>query len=180
MAAVLFYTIGYPGAGKTTLAKNLAAKLGAEHIYGDQIGYELFTHPKFTPDEVQQVRAAMEQRAIQSLSDGKSVIYDAMLHTRDMRQRLAAIARANNATAIGLYVRVPEKIARERASIIRTADFATSYVRQVPKEVFDKHLQMFEPPHPKELTIEAWGTATFPMQYSSLITQLRDLKTGLS
>ncbi len=175
MSAVLFYMIGLPGAGKTTFAQNFAKQLGIDHIYGDRIGYELFTHPRFTPDEVQLVRSTMEQRVVQGLRQGKSVVYDAMLHNAAVRQNLANIALSHGRQAVGIWLQTPEKRARDRAGAGRFADFAKDYKRIVPKEVFDRHLGMFEEPNHTERVIQLWGTATFTMQYASLRKQLRDM-----
>lgn len=175
MAAVLFYMIGLPGAGKTTFAKNLANQLKIDHIYGDRIGYELFKQPKFTPDEVQLVRSTMERRVIDGLRQGKSVIYDAMLHNAAVRQNLANVALSHGRDAVGIWVQTPENTARVRAGAVRFADFAKDYKRIVPKEVFDRHLSMFEAPGRNERVIQVWGTATFAMQYASLRKQLREM-----
>lgn len=175
MAAVLFYMIGLPGSGKTTFAQNFAKQLHADHIYGDRIGYELFKQPRFTPDEVQLVRSTMEQRVIHGLRQGKSVVYDAMLHNVAVRQSLADIALTHGRQAVGIWVQTPENTARVRAGTVRFADFAKDYKRIVPKEVFDRHLGMFEPPMHNERIVQVWGTATFTMQYASVRKQLRDM-----
>lgn len=176
MSAVLFYMIGLPGAGKTTFAQNLANQLKIDHIYGDKIGYELFTHPRFTPDEIQLVRRTMEHRVVQGLRSGRSVIYDAMLHSRTARQSLARIALLHNLAAVGIWIQVPEKIARQRADTIRVADFSKEYKRQVPKEIFDKHARLFEPPGHSERVVTIWGTAPFSMQYAALRAWLGEAK----
>ena len=176
MSAVLFYTIGLPGAGKTTFAKNLARQLGGEHIYGDKVGYQLFTQPKFTPEEVQQVRSTMEQMTRRTLANGRSAVYDALLLNRALRQYVANIAQTQGKQAVGIWVQTPEQIARNRAGVVRFADFAKDYKRIVPKEVFDRHLHAFEEPGPNERVLKVWGTASFPMQYASLRKQLIELK----
>lgn len=176
MSAVLFYTIGLPGAGKTTFAQNLAKQLSIDHIYGDKIGYELFTHPKFTSDEIQLVRQTMERRVIQGLKNGRSVVYDAMLHSRASRQQLASIAWSHHLAAVGIWIHTPEATARRRANTIRIADFSKAYKRQVPPAVFNRHLQLLEVPAPPETTVQIWGTAPFNMQYAVLRTWLRNMK----
>ena len=176
MAAVLFYTIGLPGAGKTTFAQGLAKQLNIDHIYGDKIGYELFTHPKFTPEEVAMVRSEMQRRVAQGLRANKSVVYDAMLHTSSMRKALVDFAASHGKEAVGVWVQTPESTARQRAGVVRVANFSRDYKRIVPPAVFDKHLQLFEPPTKLEQTITVWGTATFAMQYASVRKQLLDMK----
>ncbi len=176
MPAVLFYMVGLPGSGKTTFAQSLAKQLSIDHIYGDKIGYELFTHPKFTPDEVAMVRGEMRRRVVVGLRSGKSVVYDAMLHSRALRQDIASIALSHNLPAVGIWVRVPEQTARARAGVVRMADFSKEYKRQVPAAVFDKHVHLFEPPTPPEKVAQVWGTATFGMQYASLRQWLLEMK----
>jgi hypothetical protein len=99
-----------------------------------------------------------------------------MLHSRAQRQQLASIAWSHNLLAVGVWIRTPEKTARERANTIRVADFSKEYKRQVPKATFDKHLLLLELPTPPERFVEIWGTAPFNMQYSALRNWLRDAK----
>ncbi len=175
MSAVLFYTIGLPGAGKTTFAQNLARQLGGEHIYGDKVGYQLFTQPKFTPEEVQLVRSTMEQMTKRALASGHSVVYDALLLSRSLRQYVADIARSQGKQAVGVWMQTPEQVARTRSGVVRFADFAKDYKRIVPPEVFNRHLQAFEEPQTNEHVIKIWGTASFSMQYTSLRSALREM-----
>lgn len=179
MAATLFYMIGFPGAGKTTFAKHLANELKIDHIYGDRIGYELFVRPRFTPEEVQAVQAAMERRVMVGLRRGSSVIYDAMLHSRASRKALTDLAQAHGGQAVGIWVKTPEKVARTRAGVVRSADFANDYKRIVPPELFDRHLQLLELPRPGEQVVEVWGTASFTMQYASFRAQTRVMNVSL-
>src|SRR5690349_20512151 len=95
MSAVLFYTIGLPGAGKTTFARNFSHWLAVEHLRGDKIGLELFRFPTFSQQERQMVHAEMGRRAGESLRSGRHVLYDAAVNSRALRQQLETLATQN-------------------------------------------------------------------------------------
>src|SRR5438046_1398870 len=99
MRPVLFYTIGYPGAGKTSLANRLHYWLGAEHLRGDAIGLELFRFPTYSPHERTMVYAEMDERAGVNLRAGKHVLYDASTNTLAQRNHLTELAEQHGGMA---------------------------------------------------------------------------------
>jgi len=171
MRPILFYTVGYPGAGKTTVASKLSFWLGAEHLRGDKIGIELFRFPTFSPQERQAVYAEMQNRAATHLQKGKHVIYDAATNTYAQRVALMALAKQHGGQAVGLWVQVPVATAKRRAGTVRSDGVAGAVVRVVPPEVFDQYVAAFEAPGPDERTIVISGDADFTLQYRRLLRQ---------
>src|SRR4029078_5763857 len=100
MGVVLFYTIGLPGAAKTTFARSLSTWLSVPHLRGDRIGLELFRFPTFSPEARRPVYADMSRRAGETLRGGRHVIYDAAINTVAQREQLRRLAREHGATAI--------------------------------------------------------------------------------
>jgi predicted kinase len=175
MRPVLFYTVGYPGAGKTTLAQSLSQVLGGEHLRGDKIGLELFRFPTYSPDERRAVYAEMQRRAAQALRAGRPVLYDAATNTYAQRQAVAASAHACHSPAIGIWVQTPTAVAKKRAGSVRDGGVVGQVVRVIPPHIFDQYVAAFEAPDPAtehEIVVVS-GDAPFYMQYRRLARQLQ-------
>jgi predicted kinase len=173
MRPILFYTVGLPGAGKTTWARSIATLLHAEHLRGDKIGLELFRFPTFSPQERQAVYAEMTHRASEGLRNGQHVVYDAAANTAAQRQAIANLARANGADAVGVWVQTSIPIAKKRAGQARDTGLAGAVVRVIPPHIFDQYAAAFESPQHGEPIILLSGEALFYLQYRRLQRQLR-------
>jgi predicted kinase len=173
MRPVLFYTIGYPGAGKTTVASSLSFLLGAEHLRGDKIGIELFRFPTYSPQERQMVYAEMARRAAERLRQGKHVLYDASTNTAAQRAYLAQFAEQHGGVALGVWVQTAVPTAKKRAGTARTDGVANGVVRVIPPHIFDQLAASFEQPQPHENVIVISGEAPFALQYRRILRQLR-------
>jgi predicted kinase len=165
--------VGVPGAGKTTLAHNLAYLLRAEHLRGDKIGLELFRFPTFSPAERQAVFQEMSYRAADALAGGHHVIYDAATNTAAQRQLVTRLAQQNGAHAVGLWVHTPLPTAKKRAAQARDAGIAGAVVRVIPPHLFDQYVAAFEEPDGSELVIAISGDAPFYLQYRRLLRALQ-------
>lgn len=172
MSPVLFYTVGLPGAGKTTFASGLSNWLGVEHLRGDKIGLELFRFPTFSPQERQVVYSEMNNRAIESLRAGRHAMYDAAVNTRVQRDQLLALAKQWGAEAVGVWVQVPVPLAKKRAGTLRDAGVAGPVARIIPPHIFDQYAAAFEAPMNDENIIFIAGNACFALQYRRLQRQL--------
>jgi predicted kinase len=179
MRPVLFYTVGLPGAGKTTFASSLSYWLGIGHLRGDKIGLELFRIPTFSPQERQIVYAEMGQRAAGALQGGRHAVYDAAVNTREQREQLAALARQHGGTALGIWVQVPTGLAKQRAGTVRDSGLAGPVARVIPPHIFDQYAAAFEAPAADEPVIYVAGNAPFALQYRRLKRQLGGSARGL-
>ncbi len=170
--SILFYAIGYPGSGKTTVAKRLSKHMGLDHLYADRIAFELFRLPKYTPQEAAVLYGTMDQQASDKLRSGRSVIYDAMANSHAMRNRLVRLAKAHGCHAVGIWVRTPVEIAKQRSGGHRPSEFIPNQYRTVPERVFVRHVTTFEAPQPYEAIIPLSGL-------DDVETQIKALKAGL-
>lgn len=173
MRPVLFYTVGYPGAGKTTLAVSLKYWLDAVHLRADKIGLELFRFPTFSAAERQAVHQEMHYRAIDAIQSGTSVIYDAATNTRAQRGAVAALGEKLGVPTIGLWVQVPTELAMNRAGKLRDSRLAGPVARIIPPAIFMQYVQAFETPTQDEACIVVSGEAPYALQYRRLQRQLR-------
>ena len=171
MSAVLFYTVGLPGAGKTTFASALSFWLGASHVRADKIGLELFYFPTYSPRERQMVYAEMNRQTVQNLRDGRHVVYDAAVNTRLQREQLEKLATQYDVEAIGLWIQVPTELAKNRAGTLREVGLGP-VGRIIPPHIFDQYVAAFETPYSDEHTAIVAGDACFALQYRQLLRQL--------
>ncbi len=172
MAALLFYTIGYPGSGKTTMASSLATLLDGEYLRGDKIGLELFRFPTFSQAERIAVHQEMSRRAADALRQGRHVLYDANNNTAQQRSAIVELARQNGAIAIGLWVQTPIDIAKKRAGTARDGGLAGSLVRIIPPHIFDQYVAAFETPQGEHGVLPISGAVPFYLQYRRLQQRL--------
>ncbi len=173
MGAVLFYTVGLPGAGKTTFAASLSCWLNVPHLRGDKIGLELFRFPTFSPQERAVVYGEMNRRAGESLRAGKHVLYDAAVNTRAQRDQLIDLAKQNGGEAVGVWIEVPIEMAKTRAGKIRDSGVAGPVARVIPPHIFDQYAAAFEAPQDDEPVAMVAGNACFALQYRRLQRQVR-------
>lgn len=172
MRPILFYAVGYPGAGKTTFAAALAYWLEGEHIRGDKIGLELFRFPTFSPQERAMVYQEMAQRTSDALRSGKHVLYDASVNTRMQREQLDTLAGKCQTVAIGLWLRTPVPIAKQRAAKARDTGLGQPVARVIPPHIFDQIIAHFVAPVPGEAVVAIPGDLPFFTQYRGLRVRL--------
>lgn len=172
MRPVLFYTIGLPGAGKTTFARSLSTWLHAEHLRGDKIGLELFRFPTFSAQERATVYGEMGRRAGEHLQQNRHVLFDAAMNTHAQRNQLAQLAAKHGGMAIGILLDTPLLLAKKRAGVVRDTGIVGAVARVVPPHIFDQYAAVFEPPAEDESVIVISGSAPFSLQYRRLRRQL--------
>ncbi|HUC89177.1 MAG TPA: ATP-binding protein [Patescibacteria group bacterium] len=175
MRPILFYTIGYPGAGKTTLATRLSHWLSAEHLRGDKIGLELFKYPTFSLQERRMVYAEMNKRAAMQLTADRNALYDASANTFAQRQQLTALAHKYGGEAVGLWVQVPIAIARRRAGTARDQGISGGVIRIIPPNIFEQYVAAFEAPQNDEPVLIMAGDKPFHAQYARLFRELNGI-----
>lgn len=151
----LYLFIGSPGAGKTHVAKALAAKTGATHIWADIERQRLFKPPTHSQEESDELYARLNDEAELLLQQGKSVIFDTNFNYYADRVKLRAIAQKYGAETIVIWVTTPEAIARSRS--VYPPTMRNGYMQGMSDEQFNAITSKLEPPHEDEKVIKIDG-----------------------
>ena len=72
----LYLLVGYPGAGKTTVARIIAETTDAVHLWADRERLKMFGTPRHSAAENTRLYAYLNKLTEQLLGEGKSVIFD--------------------------------------------------------------------------------------------------------
>lgn len=112
----LYLMVGYPGAGKTTIAQYIHELTGATHIWVDRERIATFGNPTFSSQESRQLYALLNARVGQLLRDGMSVIYDTDFRFRKDRDHLREIATAAGAKAVAVWLTTDLPTSKRRAT----------------------------------------------------------------
>ena len=180
MRPILFYTIGYPGAGKTTFARNLTNWFGGTHLRADKIGLSLFVVPTFSDAERKAVYQHMDHQAMLALNTNRFVLYDGALNSSDQRLKLKRLAAEHGAIAVGLWMNVPTNVARVRAGKLRDVGVGGVGGRIIPPELFERYKAAFEEPSAAdELFLRVDGIKPFGYQYRQLAHDLKRYNISL-
>jgi len=166
--ATLFYTIGYPGSGKTTFSLQLKRKLGLVHLYADEIGVDIFRIPKFSPQERRYLYEEMNWQAENHLKSDKGVIYDANINSLALRNNLRSLAKRVDAIAVGLWLNTPQEIALERLRHprrIRGVILNNLAGRNASERFYEEVTKNYTIPKRESNIIEISGVLPFTEQY---------------
>jgi predicted kinase len=164
----LYILCGLPFAGKTTLARTLVNQQTISHVAIDTINSERGAWDDETgmsPEEWAVTYSEAYSRIDALLSQGKSVVDDSVNFTRELRDRLRAIAERYSTQTMVIYVDIPiAEIRRRWQENRRTAARA-----DVRESDFLQVAELFEPPTEGEnvlcydgsMPIETWVRLTF-------------------
>ena len=147
--------VGYPGAGKTTVAQLIAGRTGAEHIWADLERHKMFDDPTHDKAESRQLYESLNGRAEKLLAAGKSVVFDTSFNHRCDRDLLRDIARKHGAETVVVWLTTPAGIARRRA--VHAEVVRNGYEFKMTPEEFDRIAGRLEAPAEDENVIKLDG-----------------------
>jgi predicted kinase len=153
--AVLYLFIGYPGAGKTTIAKYIEQHTGAVHLWADKERQKLFGYATHSAAENIKLYDYLDETTDKLLAEGKSVIFDTNFNYHKDRMMLKAIAEERGAETKVIWVNTPKEICKPRA-LHHTHRDRNGYQVTMTEQEFDRLANHLEPPteDEKALTID--------------------------
>lgn len=164
--------VGYPGAGKTTVAKMIAGATGAEHLWSDIERHKMFGEPTHSEAESVKLYDELNRRAEARLKEGKSVVFDTSFNFCADRRKLRDIADGQGADTVVIWVTVPEKVARERS--VGKGQKRNGYHTRMTDEHFDALVAKLEPPTEDEKVIKINGLKLDKRTVLDLLSQYHD------
>ena len=117
MPPCLYLFTGISFAGKSVLARQVAARLGMPRVDPDEVSHRLGLGlaGEFLSDvQWAQIHTKAEGEACAHLSAGSSVVYDTTAFTRRERDHLRALATQCGATSRLIFVDTPRDLAHQR------------------------------------------------------------------
>lgn len=153
----LYLFVGYPGAGKTTVAKVIHEETGAVHLWADKIRRERFDRPAYSHAENLQLYAHLNELTGELLEAGNSVLFDTNFNFYKDRDHLRHIAVQHGAEVVLVWLTTPRELARHRATEPHHQDHHRVLGTMSPEE-FDRMAANLQPPTPDEHAIELDGS----------------------
>lgn len=172
---VLVSLYGFPGSGKTHLARQLCDVIQAAHVSSDRIRGELFEKPRYDKAENEIVEHLMEYMAEEFLESGVSVIFDTNVSKGKQRASLRELAKRKHAKSLLVWLQIDHDTAFGRVMQRDKRKNDDRYARPFDRTGFDAYIGQMQNPKPTEDYVVLSGKHSFPMQRSSIMKRLFDL-----
>jgi predicted kinase len=162
---------GYPGSGKSYVARNLADEINLAHVSSDRVRNELFQRPRFDAQENAIVTHLMDYMSEEFLSAGVSIVYDTNALRASQRRNLRELARKHRAAYILIWLQVDIDTAfvRTQQRDRRTSD--DKYAEPQSRSSFDRQTSGMQNPDGEEYLVIS-GKHSFATQKNSIINRL--------
>lgn len=141
---------GLPFSGKTTLAQNVADKLGAKLLAYD-LTWARIKPPEQVPEldnieEWNEVLNVVYQDIKDELAQGKSVVFDHINHTIKDRNNLRRVAKEAGVRSAIIYLDIPLEVTQKR----RADNLVTKQRHNVSSVNLEKIYKVWESPASNE------------------------------
>lgn len=163
----LYLFVGYPGAGKTTVAKMIQKHTGAYHLWADKERHAMFPNPSHSKSESTILYEHLNAETARMLGEGTSVIFDTNFNFIEDRHHLRHIASEMGAKTVLIWIDTPYEDAKYRA--VHSGQKRNGYDAAMTESEFDSIAGKLEIPQEDELPIKIDGTK---LDESKLMQQL--------
>lgn len=167
---VLIYFYGFPGAGKSYIAKNLSSHLKSALVSDDIIRSELFDSPSYSEQENQIIRYIMDYLAEQFLGSGLSVIYDTNASLLSHRRQLRSIAQRSSGESLLIWIQIDPETAFSRLQVSSSQAKNKDGTERVRKS-FDNQISQMQGPKEEPYLVVS-GKHSFISQKGAILNRL--------
>ncbi len=172
---LLIMLYGYPGAGKSYFARQLAQNLRATHVQGEKIRNDLFEHPRYDKQENNAVSQLMDYMTEEFIAAGISVIYDTNALRAAQRHRLRDVSRKSNAQPLVVWIQIDAESAFLRTQKRDRRRVDDRYSSPIDRTTFDSILSYMQNPTNAEDYVVISGKHEFSTQLSAILKKLHDM-----
>lgn len=170
----LLILYGFPGSGKTFVARQLCDDISAAHIQGDRIRYELFEQPRYDRQENEIVAHLMQYMAEEFLNAGISVVYDINATRLSERRMLRDMARKSKAETILVWLQIDVESAFVRVSKRDRRRADDRYASPLDRATFEMLIgDMHNPDISEDYTVIS-GKHNYQTQRNAIVKKLYD------
>jgi predicted kinase len=168
---ILIYSYGFPGAGKSYVARNLVNTLQAAHVSADRIRNELFETPRYDTQENAIIAHLMNYMTEEFLNAGVSVIYDINAMRLAQRRNLRELARRHKAESLLIWLQIDQDSAyyRTQNRDRRTSD--DKFAQNLSRNEFNKLITGMQNPQAEDYLVIS-GKHTYTTQKNSILNRL--------
>ena len=162
---------GFPGSGKSYLARNLTEQIQLANVSSDRIRNELFETPRYDAQENAVVAHLMDYMTEEFLNSGVSVVYDTNALRASQRRKMRELARKHKAAyiLIWLQIDIDSAFSRTQDRDRRTSD--DKFAEPQTKNTFDRQISGMQNPQGEDYIVIS-GKHTFTTQKGAVINRL--------
>jgi predicted kinase len=171
----LIMLYGFPGSGKSFFGRQLADDIGAAHVQGDRIRYELFEQPRYDRQENEIITHLMDYMSEEFLRSGISVVYDTNAARLGQRRNLRDMVRKIKGQHVLIWLQIDVESAFTRVVKRDRRKADDRYAMPLDRTTFEQIIGQMQNPTQTEDYIVISGKHTFQTQRSAVMKRLYDL-----
>ena len=168
---ILICLYGFPGSGKSFVARNLTEHIQIAQVSADRIRSELFANPRYDKQENAIVSHLMGYMTEEFLKAGLSVVYDGSTPRSMQRRSLRELAAKHKAAYLLVWLQIDAEsaFARTQGRDRRTTDDRFAQPQTI--ETFDQQLAIMQNPKDEQYLVIS-GKHAFVTQKSAIVNRL--------
>lgn len=169
---VLICFYGYPGSGKSYVARNLEQVLQVARVSADHIRHELFSRPRYDAQENAIVAHLMNYMTEEFLKAGVGVIYDTNVVRAAYRRRLHELAKKHHSEYLLIWPQINAENAFARTQRRDRRLLDDKYSEKQTKDTFERRMALMQNPQANENYMVISGKHSFASQKNAILSRL--------